>query len=251
MIPINAADVFRDVSSFQRHVLGVQRPKSVIPLEQTPGAETTVAGLEEEYDELTRAMNERDVAGQIDALIDLIYFALGGLYQMGVDFSAAWACVHTANMKKVLGETKRGTTCDAAKPEDWTPPDLSAVANAVAEAAPKRQATDTAPKPTLEAQQFYDTAPTLFIKAAALLQKKRQDYRSGIPLAEYFPYGHKSYQQMLHTKKLRIDSLVKVVESGGTPNFESLSDTLIDIANYAAFYYAFVNGIVAELEAKE
>lgn len=243
MTPLNTADVFRDVSSFQRHVLGVQRPKSVVPLEQTPGAETTVAGLQEEYDELTHAMNEKDVAGQIDALIDLIYFALGGLYQMGVDFSAAWACVHTANMKKVLGETKRGTVCDAAKPEDWTPPDLSAVANAVAEAAPKRQ--------VAEAQLFYDTSPTLFIKAAALLQKKRQDYRSGIPLVEYFPYGHKSYQQMLHTKKLRIDSLVKVIESGGTPNFESLSDTLVDLANYAAFYYAFVNGIDAELEAKE
>jgi predicted HAD superfamily Cof-like phosphohydrolase len=64
-----------------------------------------------------------------DALIDLVYVALGTSYLHGFDFAEGWRRVHAANMSKVRAErasdSKRGSTFDVVKPEGWTPPDLS------------------------------------------------------------------------------------------------------------------------------
>ena len=66
---------------------------------------------------------------QLDALVDLVYVALGTAYlQFGPDvFHEAWKRVQTANMAKVRAESadqsKRGSTFDVVKPQGWTPPD--------------------------------------------------------------------------------------------------------------------------------
>lgn len=66
---------------------------------------------------------------QLDALVDLVYVALGTAYLHGFDFDEAWRRVHAANMKKVRAqhakESARGSTNDVVKPPGWTPPDLS------------------------------------------------------------------------------------------------------------------------------
>lgn len=63
---------------------------------------------------------------QLDALVDLVYVALGTAYLHGFDFREAWRRVHAANMAKVRAErkedSKRGSTFDVVKPEGWTPP---------------------------------------------------------------------------------------------------------------------------------
>lgn len=62
----------------------------------------------------------------LDALVDLVYVALGTAYLHGFDFQEAWDRVHRANMAKVraqsASESKRGTAYDIVKPEGWQPP---------------------------------------------------------------------------------------------------------------------------------
>lgn len=66
---------------------------------------------------------------QFDALIDLVYVAMGTAYLHGFAFDEGWRRVHAANMAKVRAlkeeDSLRGSTFDVVKPEGWTPPDLS------------------------------------------------------------------------------------------------------------------------------
>jgi predicted HAD superfamily Cof-like phosphohydrolase len=77
---------------------------------------------------------------QLDALVDLVYVALGNAYLQGFDFDEAWRRVHEANMKKVRAmrmiDSKRGSTYDVIKPQGWSPPDLSDLVSAVPNAPP-------------------------------------------------------------------------------------------------------------------
>lgn len=51
-------------------------------------------------------------------------------------------------------------------------------------------------------------------------------------LDDYFPFGLKSYAQMLHTKSQRLVSLALKGEAAG---FEGPRDTMLDLINYASF----------------
>lgn len=62
----------------------------------------------------------------MDAIIDLIYFAFGRLYEIGItedDFDAMWNAVHESNMTKKRGNKGRGSDDDAIKPEGWQGPE--------------------------------------------------------------------------------------------------------------------------------
>jgi predicted HAD superfamily Cof-like phosphohydrolase len=68
------------------------------------------------------------VVKMVDALLDLCYFAIGGLRRMGLTEEQARGCflaIHNANMtKKKGGQAKRGNfEDDAVKPADFVPPD--------------------------------------------------------------------------------------------------------------------------------
>lgn len=89
--------------------------------------------VEGAQNELSRAPEYRDPAEyahhleqQLDALVDLVYVALGTSYLKGFNFREAWRRVHAANMKKVRAinaeESKRGSEYDVVKPKDWEPP---------------------------------------------------------------------------------------------------------------------------------
>lgn len=71
------------------------------------------------------------LAGQLDALLDLMYVLLGnaeiqGFLENGI-FEEGWKRVHAANMAKVRAErpedSKRGSSFDVVKPEGWVAPD--------------------------------------------------------------------------------------------------------------------------------
>jgi predicted HAD superfamily Cof-like phosphohydrolase len=57
--------------------------------------------MQEELDEYLLAATKNDLAGQLDALVDLVYVALGTAYLQGLPFQAAWDEVHACNMRKV------------------------------------------------------------------------------------------------------------------------------------------------------
>lgn len=67
------------------------------------------------------------LANQLDALVDLVYVAIGTAHMHGFDFDKAWNKVHHANMQKIrvksANQSKRGSEYDVIKPEGWQPPD--------------------------------------------------------------------------------------------------------------------------------
>lgn len=83
----------------------------------------------EESHEYSDAAGNGDLEGQFDALIDLVYFALGTAYRQGFPFEKGWDRVHNANMAKMLAGTsdksKRGFKMDVVKPEGWQAPILT------------------------------------------------------------------------------------------------------------------------------
>lgn len=96
-----------------------------------------VAFLLEELIEYVEAGAAGDLAGQLDALIDLEYVALGTAVLHGFDaYEEAFDAVHAANLRKEprgSDASKLGVT----KPPGWVPPDLSAfVAPTAARVAP-------------------------------------------------------------------------------------------------------------------
>lgn len=87
--------------------------------------------LEEELDELREGYEEENLEKVADALIDLIYVALGTAHLHHLPFDAMWQEVHNANMQKrralIAGDSKRGSVFDVVKPEGWKPPNHKAI----------------------------------------------------------------------------------------------------------------------------
>lgn len=89
--------------------------------------------LLEELDEACEAHDAGDLAGFLDALVDLVYVALGTAHLGRLPFDEAFAEVQRANLSKVRAagaddpRSKRGHALDVVKPPGFVPPDLDAV----------------------------------------------------------------------------------------------------------------------------
>lgn len=120
-------DLFADIQAFHQK-FGHDSPDKPIELDDDT-YDFRVKFMTEELTEYQDAWNQADMEGQLDALVDLVYVVLGTAYMQGFNFYEAWRRVHEANMKKVRAqnadESKRGSTLDVVKPEDWLPADLS------------------------------------------------------------------------------------------------------------------------------
>jgi len=77
--------------------------------------------LTEEADELREATTIYD---QADAYIDSIYFAIGGLVDLGINPQPLWNIVHAANMAKIWpdGSIQRRVDGKIIKPKAWQDP---------------------------------------------------------------------------------------------------------------------------------
>lgn len=81
--------------------------------------------LIDEAMEYQGAVEEKDDEETLDALVDIVYIALGTAYRRGWDFAEAWNRVHNANMAKERGEpnnSKYGSGFDIVKPKGWEGP---------------------------------------------------------------------------------------------------------------------------------
>lgn len=87
--------------------------------------------MKEEVEEFEQAWDEGNEAEMFDALLDLVYVAMGTAHLLGYPWHEGWTKVQEANMKKVratsAAESKRGSSYDVVKPEGWTAPDINAV----------------------------------------------------------------------------------------------------------------------------
>lgn len=90
-----------------------------------------VGFMREELEEFVEAYNRGDLPEAADALIDLVYVAMGTAYMMGLPWDELWNDVQRANMTKVRAEhpthSKRGTTYDVVKPPGWVPPQSATI----------------------------------------------------------------------------------------------------------------------------
>jgi len=81
----------------------------------------------EELHEFMVASATQSLEGQADALVDLVYVALGTAVMLGLPWADLWDEVQRANMEKVRGVGPRGHLEDVIKPEGWEPPAIDAV----------------------------------------------------------------------------------------------------------------------------
>jgi len=102
-----------------------------LPIPMTP---TRLSNERKDHavDHLKEELDEFDTAGiiddELDALLDLVYVALGRILEMGILPGAAFEEVHLANMQKRQGTVPKRPNSqglDAVKPEGWSPPDLT------------------------------------------------------------------------------------------------------------------------------
>lgn len=88
--------------------------------------------LREELKEFEDACAAGSEAGKFDALLDLVYVALGTAQLLGYPWQRGWVAVQHANMRKVRAasdgsDSKRGSAYDVVKPPGWEPPDLESI----------------------------------------------------------------------------------------------------------------------------
>lgn len=79
--------------------------------------------IEEELDELDKALEAKDLVETADALADLLYVTYGYAITLGIDIDAVFAAVHASNMAKAPnGVVTRREDGKVLKPADWQPP---------------------------------------------------------------------------------------------------------------------------------
>jgi predicted HAD superfamily Cof-like phosphohydrolase len=113
-----------DVRAFQRK-FGIPLADAPTPLTKEL-SDFRVAFMQEELDEYKAAVADGDLTKQADALVDLVYVALGTALSQGFPWQVIWNLVHTANMKKVRVDSpdQGRNQFDVVKPEGWESPNL-------------------------------------------------------------------------------------------------------------------------------
>jgi len=100
-------------------------PIAETPTLMTPErAQARYKWMKEEIDEFLEAVREGDLVEQADAMVDVIYFALGTLVEMGVDGKVLFDIVQAANMSKLWEDGKAHYNADGKviKPSTWKDP---------------------------------------------------------------------------------------------------------------------------------
>jgi len=80
--------------------------------------------MNEEVEEFFNATIKKDIYEQTDAMIDLLYFALGTLVEMGIPPAKLFEIVQLANMSKLFpdGKPHYNEMNKVIKPEGWQDP---------------------------------------------------------------------------------------------------------------------------------
>lgn len=117
---------FKKIEQFNKEVIGVNAQTGPLGEEERKWFE---GAIKEEMKEFSDAHDAKDFVGQIDAVIDLIYFAGGALTRMGIPAEAAqemFNAIHDCNMAKRGGRKEEREVQydqDAVKPLGWQGPE--------------------------------------------------------------------------------------------------------------------------------
>lgn len=133
-----------DVREFHEtfgHLIG-DKPKLLDPDLQ----EARYGFLKEEMKELRDAIDAGDLVEQVDALLDICYFAVGELVCLGAPINEAWDEVQRSNMAKRNPDgtvSKHPVTGKVIKPKGWKAPDLAKVLRSAGWRKPRTKAKKT------------------------------------------------------------------------------------------------------------
>lgn len=122
--------MYNDVIEFHKHydISAYSDKPTCLPIDTW---EARVRFMQEELNEFIYAHARGDLEESFDALLDLVYVALGTAYLMNLPVDEGWQEVHKANMRKVksinINQSKRKMLGDVIKPAGWQPPDLSKI----------------------------------------------------------------------------------------------------------------------------
>ena len=84
--------------------------------------------IEEEFRELTVALDNNDKVETLDALIDILVVTIGAVHSMGADGEGAWKEVMNTNFAKIdkeTGKVRKREDGKVLKPIGWVPPELA------------------------------------------------------------------------------------------------------------------------------
>ena len=118
--------MIEDICTFNREVLEIKdRPLTLLSKDEF---DYLIKAFNEEITEVFTAHRKGNIVDFVDGVLDLCYFAIGGLYRAGLTPDQITRCfnvIHAANMQKKQGiQAKRGgKAVDAVKPEGWVPPE--------------------------------------------------------------------------------------------------------------------------------
>jgi hypothetical protein len=96
-----------------------------------------------------------------------------------------------------------------------------------------------------EGKQFTRESANILLEAAALQERKGQDYQnplSRVRQSDHYPRGVYTILDTINGKMLRMYSVLETMEAGGNVNFESVEDSALDLINYASFLVAYMRG---------
>lgn len=117
--------MIEEICTFNSEALNI-KPEDLKRLEGND-REWLITALKEE---LTEFQDSETLVDDVDALLDLCYFAIGGLYRAGLtpeQIRGSFDAIHNANMAKKVGvkENREGFdgVTDAVKPEGWKSPE--------------------------------------------------------------------------------------------------------------------------------
>lgn len=113
--------IYEDVCEFHT-AMGVPIGDSPRMLEPSR-AEMRLRLVREELGELNDALSDDDLPEMADALIDIIYVAVGYMVELGIDPAPLWDEVHRTNMAKAGGPVRADGKI--LKPPGWQPPRIA------------------------------------------------------------------------------------------------------------------------------
>ena len=122
-------DLLKDIDNFHKKY-GFEKNEKVDIPDNNELINFRTAFLMEELAEYTNAITKKDTAGALDALVDIVYIALGTAWLFNLPFEKAWNEVQKANMSKIRAKDKtgkRGTKFDVIKPKDWKAPNIEKI----------------------------------------------------------------------------------------------------------------------------
>jgi len=126
--------MYTDIANFHEK-FGLEHDGKFKKLDQSI-SQFRINFMQEELDEYIESTKSGNLEGQLDAIIDLVYVALGTAYMQGVTEEAwqkMWDEVQRANMSKVRAidnndpRSKRKNSVDIVKPAGWVGPDFSLI----------------------------------------------------------------------------------------------------------------------------